>query len=623
MASWLSRRARSGLVAAMGAIALVAGGLVGLAQPAGATPSANGTYRTLVPTNAFYIDSADVRAQLGAGAADLPVGAWRDAAGKHHVARILLTFDISALRATKIFTAYVVGSETSVNQCPNRAIDLWLTDNVTAATSWAHPPAERSLIGSVAGTPPYGCPSDYMEWGGTQVVQSAVDALKSTLTVEFRVPDAHEGDVAFGRRLTSAIRMYVHSDAAPDTPSRLSSNGQGCATGAPYPYLAGLGTFTLYATAADPDTNGGDWLDVHFAIWPVDHPDRRTEFVYQSSPPSNNPVQLRLTQGFLADGISYAWTARSDDGVFTSDWAAPCYFTADLTSPSAPTVRSTDYPNDGAVHGGAGIPGLFTFGANGSTDTVRYVYSWYPSAGQSVNAPQPGADATVSIAPPRGGANLLVVASVDRAGLISQQTTYQVYAASTAPYVSVTWPVPHPASGVTINPGPAMSGTFTFQPVMNDVVSYEYWLDNGDHHTVGAAADASAQVAFPGGTLGYHTFHVRSVTGAGLISGIADLNYTVDDAPLVSSSDYPEMDSGGGAGTPGTFTFAPKSDGVVGYAYYFNWGDVQTVDAGADGTASVQWTPDYEGFQLVSVFALYADGTYSDEYDYYFNVGPW
>ena len=622
MANDLSRRVRSGLAAAVGAIALVAGGLVGLAQPAAATPSATGTYRTLAPTKSFYIDSAEVKAQLGTGAADLPVGAWRDAAGKHHIARILLTFDISALRANKIFSANVVGAETAVNQCPNRAIDLWLTDDVTAATSWAHPPAQRSLIGSVAGTPPYGCPSGYIEWGGTQVVQSAVDAGKSTLTVEFRVPDTHEGDAAFGRRLTSAIRMYVHSDAAPDTPSRLSSNTQGCATGAPYPYLVGLGTFTLYATATDPDTNGGDLLDVDFGIWPVDHPDQRSEFVYQSTP-AGNPVQLRLPDGFLSDNVAYAWTVRSTDGIFTSDWAAPCYFTVDKTSPAAPTVRSTDYPNDNAVHGGAGIPGQFTFGANGSTDVVRYVYAWYPAAGQSVDAPQPGADVTISLAPPQGGSNLLTVSSVDRAGLISQQTMYAFYAAWTAPSVSVEWPVPHPASGVLIYPGPAMSGTFTFQPVMTDVVSYEYWLDSGEHHTVGAAADGTGQVVFAAGGIGYHTFHVRSVTAAGVVSGIADLSYTVDDAPLVSSSDYPEMDAGGGAGTAGTFTFAPKSSGVVGYVYSFNWGDSQTVAADAGGTASVQWTPDYDGFQVVLVLAQYADGSFSQEYDYYFNVGPW
>jgi len=625
MANWLSRRARSGLVAAVGAIALVAGGQLALVQPAAAASSPNGTYRTLAPSKAFYIDSTDVKAQLGAGAADLPVGAWRDADGKHHIARILLTFDISALRTTKIITAYLAGSETAVNQCPNRAVDLWRTDDVTAATSWANPPAARSLMGSVAGTPPFGCPTSYIEWGGTDAVQSAIDAGKSTLTVELRVPDAHEGDVAFGRRLTSSIDLYVHSDAAPVTPTHLNTNNRGCATSAPYPYLpAGLGDgLRLYANTSDPDTN--DALDVSFAIWPVDHPDQRTEHVIEGSPPANNPVQLRLSPGSLVNGVSYAWTVQTSDGVFTSDWAAPCYFTVDDTPPSAPTVQSTDYPNDNAVHGGAGLPGLFTFGANGSSDVVQYVYSWYlhPTEGKAVDAPQPGADVTVSIAPPDGGYNLLVVSSVDRAGLISPETDYQVSAAPTAPHVSVAWPIPQAATDLGVNPGPAMSGTYTLQPVMSNVVSYEYWLDGGDHHTVGAAADGSAQLVFGAGPDGYHTFHAGSVTAAGVVSGTANLQYTVDDAPLVSSSGYPEWDAGGDIGIPGTFTFAPKSAGVVGYAYYFNWDSTQTVDAGADGTASVQWTPDEEGFQSVAVFARYADGSYSREYDYYFNVGPW
>ena len=80
-------------------------------------------------------------------------------------------------------------------------------------------------------------------------------------------------------------------------------------------------------------------------------------------------------------------------------------------------------------------------------------------------------------------------------------------------------------------------------------------------------------------------------TSGGVVSGITDLSYYVDDVPLVSSSDFPEMDAGTGAGIPGTFTFAPKSAGVVGYVYSFNYGDQQTVTAGPDGTATVQWTP--------------------------------
>lgn len=34
------------------------------------------------------------------------------------------------------------------------------------------------------------------------------------------------------------------------------------------------------------------------------------------------------------------------------------------------------------------------------------------------------------------------------------------------------------------------------------------------------------------------------------------------------------------------------------------------------------WTPDADGFMVLSVFAVYANGSFSQEYDYYFNVGP-
>jgi hypothetical protein len=505
----------------------------------------------------------------------------------------------------------VVSAETSVNQCPNRALDLWATDDVTTATSWANPPTERSLVGSI-GSSPY-CPAPYLGWDGTGALQSAVTAGRSTLTVEFRVPESQEGDVAFGRRLTAGVRIYVNDDAAPDTPSRLDSDGQGCATRAPYPYQSGLLTFTLYATLTDPDTN--DILDARFAIWPVDHPDQRSELGYDSTP-SGLRAQVRLPEGFLADGVAYAWSVRADDGILTSDWAAPCYFTVDLVSPSAPTVTSTDYPNDGQMHGRAGIPGLFTFGASGSPDVARYLYSWYPSMPQSVNAPQLGGDVTVSLTPPGGGSNTLVVESVDRAGLMSQPTTYNVFVGwpPPGPTVSVVWPVPH-------TPGPTTSGTFTFRSTTTGVVSYEYWVDNGDHHTVAAAADGSGQAVVAAGDLGYHVLHVRGVTGDGAVSATTDQAYLVDDAPLVSSTDYPEMGNGGGAGIPGTFTFAPKSAGVVGYLYMFNWGDTYTVAAGADGTASVTWTPDANGFMEIEVFAQYADGTYSQDYDYDFNVG--
>jgi hypothetical protein len=74
----------------------------------------------------------------------------------------------------------------------------------------------------------------------------------------------------------------------------------------------------------------------------------------------------------MADGTS----CRS--GPTTSSPArrgASSQFIVDTTRPAtAPTVTSTDYPADGVEHGGPGIPGTFTFSANGDKDVVGFRY---------------------------------------------------------------------------------------------------------------------------------------------------------------------------------------------------------------------------------------------------------
>jgi len=613
----MTRRLSRYLTVLVGSLGLVAGSLAVIAPPASAATT-YGTSQTLQPRSAVYIDANDPRAQLGSGAADLPVGAWRDDAGKHHMARMLVSFDISAYRGTKVDDAIVFTHETAANQCPNRSLDLWSTGAVTPTTSWVNPPAERQFLGNVSATPT-GCPAAHLGWDATAALVSAVTAGESTLTLEFRVPEAHEGDVAYGRRLTADVRMTVHSDTAPNTPTQLRTYGRDCVTDAPYPYVPGLGDFQLSAKVTDPDTI--DLIDAHFVIWPVAHPDQRTELLYGSAI-SGSTAAVHVPAGYLADGVSYGWTVHADDGTFSSDPAAPCYFTADLAVPAAPTVSSTDYPSDEATHGGAGIPGSFTFGANGSADVVRYDYGWTSEPTDSVSPATMGGDVTLTLTPPNDGFDTLTVVSVDRAGLRSESTHYNIFVAPTTPNVSVVWPVGLSASGFVLNPGPGMPGTFTFQPLMTNVVSYEYWLDGGDHQTVAAAADGTAQVVVLSGGLGGHTLHVRSVTGTGFTSGTRNFFYIVDDGPIVSSTNYPEFDAGGGAGIPGTFTFTPKAPGIVGWAYMVNGGDLLTIGAGPDGTGTLVWTPDEDGFMVLSVFAVYANGNFSQEYDYYFNVGP-
>ncbi|MFC3447854.1 hypothetical protein [Amycolatopsis speibonae] len=61
-----------------------------------------------------------------------------------------------------------------------------------------------------------------------------------------------------------------------------------------------------------------------------------------------------------------------------------------------PTVTSAEYPDDGAWHPGAGLPGSFTFDANGDSAVVGFYYGKTDPAGTFVAANHDGGSATVS-----------------------------------------------------------------------------------------------------------------------------------------------------------------------------------------------------------------------------------
>jgi hypothetical protein len=83
-----------------------------------------------------------------------------------------------------------------------------------------------------------------------------------------------------------------------------------------------------------------------------------------------------------------------------------------------------------------------------------------------------------------------------------------------------------------------------------------------------------------------------------------------DQSPSISSATYPETRSGGGVGQPGTFTFESNFPNSTTFVYSLDGGSTwQTVDAGADGTASVTWTPDTAGDNMLMAYSQTADGT--------------
>ncbi|MEO6090061.1 MAG: hypothetical protein ABIQ18_43835 [Umezawaea sp.] len=152
----------------------------------------------------------------------------------------------------------------------------------------------------------------------------------------------------------------------------------------------------VFVTLTDPD--GTYLLEARFVYWPVAAPEQRREVF---------PVWAGLGDAsayfptdLLQDGGTYTWAARGEDGHTTSEWSEPCLFTTDYTRPTvAPTITSPVYQEDGGPpgDGGEGVPGDFTFTANGMADVVAFEYSGLGVPYGRVSADRPGGSATVSV----------------------------------------------------------------------------------------------------------------------------------------------------------------------------------------------------------------------------------
>lgn len=136
-----------------------------------------------------------------------------------------------------------------------------------------------------------------------------------------------------------------------------------------------------------------------------------------------------------------------------------------------------------------------------------------------------------------------------------------------------------------------------------------------------AAADGTAQVTL---TLDgpYNEFvPVTSHSANGWTSDQVWWNSDYPDStPTVTSAEYPENASGGGAGVQGGFAFDANVPDVASYTYTVDYGDPFTVAAEADGTARVDWTPADSGPAEMDVFATTRSGAATATRYYGFTV---
>jgi hypothetical protein len=610
-------------------------GAAGLAVSLGGAAVAAPSYQYAPSVQIGYTDSANpTTAYDASNGVDMPLGAWQDEANVVHKSRVYATFDLTPFKGKRVIASTLRFREVSASDCTKRAIEIWQTNPVDATPTWRTAPAEVAKLDEAL-TPEF-CPA-ILTSDVVSAVNDALAAGRKKITFEIRVPAALEGDLSYGRKLSwySTVILNMTYNSVPLLKDRYMFNGGfPCTTTAPYPHL-GWFAGQLQGMGSDADANDERYLMTEFAVWPESDPASRAVYTSTYSTPGR-VSGVSVPDSGLLDGQGYAWQYRVGDGVDTTAWSKTCHFVVDRTAPPAPAVSSSNYPSfpDTGLGTPLGKPGQFTFSGGGNTDVAGFEYRWEMlgvagcgwqsgDVGQhecpklfstpgTVRADVPGGTATIKISPDRGGPNTLKIKALDAAGNRSAEVSYQIFAPSADPQITVVGPEPEWNQQVTLK--------FTPYPGVKGTTKFVYRLDFGAEQTVAADADGTATMTFLASNVNGHQVTVRSYSSNGWVSPEGNWWLNFYPWPTVRSDVYlANNEPTGGVGVPGTFTFGPPPGvtQVQGYRYSFNGGEFVDVPAGADGKASVTWTPDVSGDAYVEVFAILPDGNQSDYSNFY------
>lgn len=260
--------------------------------------------------------------------------------------------------------------------------------------------------------------------GSEHVVRVPAGKLKTGKTYTWKVYAYEPGYKASSPVATCKVRV----NDAPDVPVA-SGVSPAMTCGAWYRSA----TPTLGAYATDPD---GQKVELAFSVYQGST--RLWASGYQSllSSGTGSKTTVNVPSGVLADGGSYRWVTRARDQYGLAGDAYECTFKVDTVKPNVPTITATT-PQAGhaqylmdAETGGVGVPGRFTFGANGSSDTTKYEYSFGTAAYDKTATPSSqGGSATITYTPTEAGTLTLYVRAVDRAGWKSSGRSHRIVVA--------------------------------------------------------------------------------------------------------------------------------------------------------------------------------------------------
>ncbi|SEF37671.1 hypothetical protein SAMN05421837_11522 [Amycolatopsis pretoriensis] len=579
---------------------LVAGSISVLTAPAASAADGFVPSATVARASWGYVEASTPTAAHVGGTGTAPVGTTpRGAKG----ARSFFTFDVARFKGTHVVSAVVVAKETRAADCAHRSLELWRTAPFTSRSSWVKPSTELERL-ATAGKPASGCVVADTRFDVGAALGAAAARGDSQLTLELRVPAGQEFDPRYARDFADGVALQVGYNGAPAAPTALENNDVACTPDAPGRYLnPNYRDFTpsvvMSGHFTDPDQ--GDELTARYELWPVDRPSAKRQLdgpVYEGG---SGSVLVKSEE--LTEGTTYAWRVRGDDGTDVSPWSTTCYFTVDRVVPNAPTVSSDVYRTDvNGEQGDVGVPGHFTFGAGGSDDVVAYEYAISPygwSDPKTVAPEHPGGPVTVTWTPTDSGHTYVYAYAIDRAGNRSSSLSAGFYVHESRPDI---WSVQYPQGWTNLEGGVGIPGVFNFAPVLlEDVVEYQYRLDNGPTLSAPAGADHKGAATITPQSGGFHDVYVRAKTASGYVGAERGYHFQVDDMPTVTGTDGVIL-----LGAPHTMTLAPRAAGVTSYDYAFDInagsaGEFRSVPAGPDGTATITWTPDRTDYNRIRI----------------------
>ncbi|MGW8356270.1 DNRLRE domain-containing protein [Streptomyces wedmorensis] len=367
------------------------------------------------------------------------------------------------LKGAKVEKAILRTLNTYSWSCNKRSMSVHQTGAISSKTNWKNAPSmnDGNQIGRDSFAHGYktGCRDDYVAFDVKSTAQKAMDYGWPTLTLGFKATNEHDQFAWKKFRANGGHDPYIdlHYNRPPDAPTGLDLDPDlSCDTTAPYISL-GASQLTLWASAKDKDGNLGS---VDFTLWASKLGSSGPNLLggagrkgvgssTSSATVYAGPFQTGSTGLGLVSGETYSWRAKSVDKFGSSSAYSPdkvpCRFVFDNQRPTAPTVKSTQFPDGDASDNGFGNQpedstwSTVKFGTAGSftlkaaqTDVVKFEYGFNQGAVQASVARTAGAAVTTEttlsgVKPPQAGPNVLYVWAVDGAGHRSAPAKYLFY----------------------------------------------------------------------------------------------------------------------------------------------------------------------------------------------------